>query len=195
MQITNAVGLKEWAVIIEALLSGRQIILLRKGGISEEGGRFTVDHREFFLYPTYTHQHGEGIKEMEHRFLKLIPPKAEDYVELRAYVTVAYAGQLTKWEEVAALEPFHIWSAEEIRNRFDRREPDLTVLALRVYRVPRVIPIEDEPRFAGCRSWVTLESSIVTDSPVPVLTEKKFLEKLSIVRRALAAQRGGTERV
>jgi hypothetical protein len=52
------------------------------------------------------------------------------------------------------------------------------------------MPVQEEPRFAGCRSWVTLETSIVTDSPVPVLTEKKFLEKLSIMRRALAARRG-----
>ena len=189
MQITNTVGLKEWAVIIEALLSGRQIILLRKGGISEEGGRFAVDYREFFLYPTDTHQQGAGIKESEQSFLKLLKPKASDYIELRAYVSVAFATQLTEWEQVAALEPFHIWSAEEIRNRFDRREPDLTVLGLRVYRLPRVIPVLEEPRFAGCRSWVTLESSVVTDSPVPVLTEKKFLEKLSMVKRALARKR------
>jgi hypothetical protein len=51
------------------------------------------------------------------------------------------------------------------------------------------MPVQEEPRFAGCRSWVTLESSVVTDSPLPVLTEKKFLEKLSIVRRALAGKR------
>ncbi|MEW6325169.1 MAG: DUF1802 family protein [Nitrospirota bacterium] len=189
MLITNTVGLKEWAVIIEALLSGRQIILLRKGGISEEEGRFSVDYREFFLYPTYTHQQGEGIKEREREFLKTVRPKIDDYIELRAYATVVFAAQLKQWEEVAALEPFHIWSAEEIRNRFDRREPDLTVLGVRVYRLSRVIPVLEEPRFAGCRSWVTLESSVVTDNPTPVLTEKKFLEKLSMVRRALAGKR------
>jgi hypothetical protein len=189
MFITNAVGLKEWAVIIESLLSGRQIILLRKGGLSEEQGHFAVDYREFFLYPTYTHQQGAGIKETERQLLKSVRPKTSDYIELRAYATVAYAAQLTKWEEVAALEPFHIWSAEEIRDRFDRRQPDLTVLGLRVYRLTRPMPVQEEPRFAGCRSWVTLESSVVTDSPLPVLTEKKFLEKLSIVRRALAGKR------
>ncbi len=189
MQITNTVGLKEWAVIIDALLAGRQIILLRKGGISEEGGVFSVDYREFFLYPTYTHQQGEGIKESERSLLKSVKPKAADYVELRAYVSVVFAAQLTEWEQVAALEPFHIWSAEEVRNRFDRRVPDLTVLGMRVYRLPRVIPVLEEPRFAGCRSWVTMESSVVTDSPVPVLTEKKFLEKLSLVKRALAGKR------
>ena len=46
------IGLKEWSVIIEALGRGDQIILLRKGGISEATRRFTVSHDEFFLYPT-----------------------------------------------------------------------------------------------------------------------------------------------
>ncbi len=189
MQITNAVGLKEWAVVIEALLQGRQLILLRKGGLHDNDGRFTPEHKEFFLFPTYTHQHGEGIKEGEQRILKAVRPQVPDAVELRAYATVAFGVQLKKWEEVAALEPFHIWAAEEIRERFDRREPDLTMLALRVYRLPRVIPIPEEPWFEGCRSWVTLDASIVTDSPVPVLSEKKFLEKLSMVKRALAGKR------
>jgi hypothetical protein len=189
MQITNAVGLKEWAIIIEALLQGRQLILLRKGGLQDEGGRFRPEHREFFLFPTYTHQQGEGIKEAERRFLKSVKSRADDYIELRAYATVVFGMQLKKWEKVAALEPFHIWSAEEIRERFDRREPDLTMLALRVYRLPRVIPIAEEPWFEGCRSWVTLDTSVVTDNPVPVLSEKKFLDKLSMVKRALAGKR------
>ena len=173
-------------MIIEALASGRQIILMRKGGLHEAQGRFTAEHREFFLFPTYTHQQTEGIKETARPLLQSIPPKREDYIELRTYAIVAYVARLTQWEEVAALEPFHVWSAEEIRNRFDRREPDLSLLALRVYRLPRVIPVEDEPRFAGCRSWVTLESSLLTDGAVPALSEKKFLEKLRLVKHALA---------
>ena len=186
MQITNAVALKEWAVIIEALLAGRQIILLRKGGISEEGGRFAVDYREFFLYPTYVHQQEVGIKEADRKLLQTMRPPSKGYIELRAYASVTFIAQLKEWEAVAALEPFHIWSAEEIRNRFDRRAPDLTVMALRVFRLTRAIPIQEEERFAGCRSWVTLESSLITDSPMPVLTEKKYLEKLTMVRQALA---------
>jgi hypothetical protein len=32
-------------------------MLLRKGGIKEEGNRFKVAHDEILLYPTYEHQH------------------------------------------------------------------------------------------------------------------------------------------
>ena len=152
MQITNPIGLKEWAVIIEALAVGRQIIVLRKGGLHERAGRFAAEHREFFLFPTYTHQQETGIKENARPLLKAMRPKPSDYIELRTYAAVVQATRLREWEEVAALEPFHIWSAEEMRERFDRREPDLSLLVLRVYRLPRIIPVADEPRFAGCRS-------------------------------------------
>jgi len=189
MFITNPIGLKEWAVIIEALLSGRQIIILRKGGLAEEQGRFMAEHREFFLFPTYTHQQEEGIKESARHLLKSMPKLQAGYIQLVSYAAVNFVTRLTQWEEVAALEPFHIWSAEEIRERFDRREPDLSLLAMRVYRLNRVVPVVDEPRFAGCRSWVTLEQSILTDSAVPVLSEKKYLEKLSLVKRAVAGVR------
>src|SRR6516225_6930416 len=52
---------KEWAVICRALAEGRQALILRKGGIAEEGGAFAVEHRTFWLYPTYVHQQKEGV--------------------------------------------------------------------------------------------------------------------------------------
>src|SRR2546425_312716 len=56
------VGLKEWAVVCRALETGRQIILLRKGGIYESGGEFELENQEFFLFPTYLHQKAEMLK-------------------------------------------------------------------------------------------------------------------------------------
>jgi hypothetical protein len=43
---------KEWAVICRELAAGRQMVLLRKGGIREPAKGFGVEHREFFLFPT-----------------------------------------------------------------------------------------------------------------------------------------------
>ena len=42
MQLNLTSALKEWAVAVEALEQGKTIMLLRKGGISEQGGRFQV---------------------------------------------------------------------------------------------------------------------------------------------------------
>ena len=52
---------KEWAVICRALASGRQRLILRKGGIAEPGGGFAPEHAEFLLMPTFLHQSAESI--------------------------------------------------------------------------------------------------------------------------------------
>src|SRR5687768_3845167 len=41
------VALKEWATVCTALETGRQILLLRKGGIHETGGQFELEHSRF----------------------------------------------------------------------------------------------------------------------------------------------------
>ena len=56
------IALKEWAITVEALAQGQQILLLRKGGIHEEGKDFRVIHPEFLLYPTYEHQREDLLK-------------------------------------------------------------------------------------------------------------------------------------
>ena len=43
--------LKQWAAI-NALEAGKTIMLLRKGGIHEQGGKFQVAHNHIVLYPT-----------------------------------------------------------------------------------------------------------------------------------------------
>ena len=50
------IAFKEWAVAVDALMSGEQVMLIRKGGISEDSKHFTVIHDKFLLYPTYEHQ-------------------------------------------------------------------------------------------------------------------------------------------
>ncbi len=59
---TNRYAFKEWAVTCMALATGRQSLLLRKGGIHERGGRFEVEHNEFWLFPTRFHQNPEEIR-------------------------------------------------------------------------------------------------------------------------------------
>ena len=52
---------KEWAVIVDALGHGGQILILRKGGISEGRGGFAVEHPRFLLFPTLFHQQRESV--------------------------------------------------------------------------------------------------------------------------------------
>ena len=55
-------ALKEWAESVEALGQGEQKLLLRKGGIHEDGKDFRVIHSEFLLYPPYEHQKAELLQ-------------------------------------------------------------------------------------------------------------------------------------
>mgnify|MGYP001349644421 CR=1 FL=1 len=55
-------ALKEWAAAERALSQGRQILLLRKGGIHEEGKDFRAIYPEFHIYPKFEHQREELLQ-------------------------------------------------------------------------------------------------------------------------------------
>src|SRR5271168_430924 len=82
------VGLKEWAAVCAALGDGRQIILLRKGGIYESAGEFEIEHRQFLLFPTYLHQNAQMLKTTEHA--ALVPVKTEP-----EKIAISLAGEIT----------------------------------------------------------------------------------------------------
>ncbi len=54
---------KEWAGVCRALGLGRQILVLRKGGIAEGPGGFSPEHESFWLFPTHLHEHQQGLKD------------------------------------------------------------------------------------------------------------------------------------
>src|SRR5512138_2779668 len=47
---------KEWAIVVDALGRGEQILILRKGGIAEGRGGFRPEHTRFLLFPTAFHE-------------------------------------------------------------------------------------------------------------------------------------------
>jgi hypothetical protein len=167
-------ALKEWAVICKALAEGKQALLLRKGGIAESGGAFTVEHTRCWLYPTYTHQQRNGIR-----------PEAQPLLEqVEAERPPAGALRLTHFAEVAgvyhvrALIPalllahLHFWSDETVEQRFAYRTPGLYVLPVRVWRVAQAVELPERPEYQGCKSWVELERALPTEGATPVLGDR-----------------------
>ena len=59
---TTTIALKEWNVAVNALENGNTIMLLRKGGIREQGSNFTIPHIQALLYPTFEHQQPDLLK-------------------------------------------------------------------------------------------------------------------------------------
>jgi hypothetical protein len=189
-------GLKEWAVICEALLSGAQSLLLRKGGIDEPGGRFEPPAASFWLLPTYEHQRPELLRPPWDA--RCAPRPAGGGA---AGVAPAPAGfRVPGWAEVvevhrvadeAALErlaDLHIFSAGYAgqRLRWKPSQP-LWVLALRVHRLDAVLEVPWHPSYAGCTSLVELEAAVPSPSGGrPVLPEPR----LAALRTGLAQRLG-----
>lgn len=174
------VALKEWAVTIQALAAGDQLILVRKGGILEETRQFRLEETSFYLYPTYEHQRKELVKKEYRETLEQtkagieLPPKE---------VTITHAAHVTDdiaiREDAAALkriDPFHILTHDYAQERllWQPSEP-LHILVVRAYRVtdPKTIPVESA--YIGCKSWLTLANPIADTDLEPVLTDEQFL--------------------
>jgi hypothetical protein len=188
MRPTNAVALKEWAVICHALTAGRQIVLLRKGGIRDASGGFAVEHREFFLFPTYVHESAGELVEAARPALADIaghaPPAGELHLEL--YAVVETAVEVASLEPLRRLEGQHALAWPAVEKRFHYRRPGLHVLALRVHRLPAPLVTPHLFRYDGCRSWVTLDSELPVAGARPVLDDGAFARKLADLREALA---------
>src|SRR5919106_7063159 len=100
------VALKEWAVVCRALEEGRQMILLRKGGIYEAAGEFEVEHREFLLFPTYLHQNVKMLKGSEHAGFE--PRSAEpEQVSITSAAVVTDIVELTSRRQMDAIDAEH----------------------------------------------------------------------------------------
>ena len=178
---TCAVAFKEWAVICRALAVGKQSLILRKGGIADVGGLFRPEHSEFLLYPTFFHEHRGGVKP---QFLPLLDAAEAEKPEAGTIrfthlVRVAEVKQFTDLDAVLSLDSLHAWTAEVVRQRFHYRTPGLFVLAVRVFQLaaPEVRP--ERPEYAGCKTWVELDTPISNDEAVPVLSDTEFAEQLA----------------
>lgn len=182
---------KEWAVICKALAEGKQAIILRKGGIAEEGGVFKAEHGRFWLYPTWLHQEKSGLKHgaasLLHEVEKDRPPAGT--IRLTHFVQVPGVYHTTDLQAALLVASLHMWSEETIEARFHYKKPGLYVLPARVFRVPKPIELAESPKYAGCKSWVELDEAFSTDGAVPVLDEAKFrdvMRKLDAVLNPVA---------
>ncbi len=150
---------KEWAAICRALTTGRQDIILRKGGIAEPAGGFAVAADEFLLLPTFLHQSAEQLVPEARDLLDGIdadkPP--EGSVVFRHVARVRETRRIVDPAELAALRPRHVWSDSVVAERFHRWRDELHVVSVDVQPLPAplVLPWHDD--YGGCRSWITLE--------------------------------------
>jgi hypothetical protein len=179
---------KEWATVVDALGRGEQILILRKGGISEGRNGFQLEHSEFLLYPTLYHQQRESVVASAQARYDEIAPRLPppEIVRLEYYAEVVHWRRLECLSDAETLRGQHCWRDEVIASRFDwGKARNIFALALRVYRLPLAIELPALASYGGCKSWVELEKDVLTTGSVPVLDQVAFDQKLNQFLSAL----------
>lgn len=157
-------ALKEWSIVCKALESGKQSILLRKGGILEYKNGFEVSQKIFLLYPTLEHQAGEYVQANYLREFEF--QKTNDVNIKETTNTIIILARMEAIQEfdddsvLSKLEKYHIWNEKYVNMRmnYNPKKP-MNALLLRVYKLPQPITIDVNPEWAGCKSWIDIDMS------------------------------------
>jgi hypothetical protein len=180
---------KEWAVVVDALGRGEQILILRKGGLREGAGGFQVEQSEFLLFPTLFHQQRDAVlPKAQIRFDELAPRLSADVLRIEYFARVAAWQRLESLPAAQILRGQHIWREEVIAGRFEwGGAKQIHALALRVFRLPATVQVPMLPAYGGCKSWIELARDISAQGAQPALDDEAFAEKLAEFEKAAVA--------
>jgi len=171
--------LKEWATVVNALESGEQTVILRKGGILETDSGFTIENKKFFLFPTFEHQETRYVKPEYHKHLEnaLNSKPRNDTNTITSFAHVLYEKDITSEEKINLLSPFHVWSDSYIKERMDwLPEKSMKAIFLKTFKISKFeIPIKSE--YQGCKSWIEINDDFHDGKPV--LTDEEVKSKLN----------------
>ncbi len=181
--------LKEWAVAVEALERGETALVVRKGGIREKA--FAVPKTRFLFFKGYEHQKEEQLKPEYHELLRSIPNRSDDGpVIFTSFAEVYAAFEISETEELAALNPYHIWTHAYAESRLKwRPKKPLTVLVLRTYLLPEPVELEYRTEYRGCKSFVEAERTVPTAGSRRALNDDSFED---LVRPVLGVLEGAS---
>lgn len=188
---------KEWAVVVQALLHGEQILDVRKGGIREDERHFSVKSNRFWLYPTVEHQRADLCKPAYARWVAETESAALPNRDIRidGWADIVGTAQINDPGALDALDGRFIWTRDYVESRFSWKKRDpLWILALRVHRLRDSVTIPYRDEYGGCTSWVDLDG--LPDDPaslpsVPALSQIAFASRLNGTSKVIP---GGLEK-
>ena len=180
-------ALKEWSVAINALEQGKTIMLLRKGGICEQGKHFQVSQDQVLLYPTYEHQKPNLLKDDYVSLVKTVTSGWHpETVIIRSWAKITNILMVREADMLASLLPYHIWNEQFAVSRFQWKPTQpLYVLLLRTYLLASVAEIPYLEQYGGCRSWIDLVPAISLESMTPVLDEDEYTQRVNQILQLL----------
>ncbi len=179
-----ATALKEWATVLEAMARGEQLVLIRKGGLIEPGSGFEFVADTFLFYPTFEHQAVTYLRPPYQRYFEeaLARRAPEGQIRCELIGVVAASRQSDDPAVVERLQEFHIYNDAFVRQRLQWQPQQPLVLAVvRAFRLtpPRVLAVA--PAYAGCKSWVALDSPVPLAGAQPVLEDAVFQARLAAI--------------
>ena len=188
MLLNTTHALKEWAVAVDALEEGKTILLLRKGGIREEGGSFKVAWDEVLLYPTFEHQQPDFLKP---EYADKVSPVESGWhpetVRIGAWAKITDIFMVSYQPSILALLPYAIWNEKFVSDRLKwKPSQPMYILLLRVYKLTQPQFILYRPEYGGCKSWIDLIESISTEGSETVLTDTEYIKQANAIRGAIA---------
>ena len=186
-------ALKEWNSTIEALGRGQIIAIWRKGGIDDKPNvrephqSFSVDHNQFVLFPTFTHQ---GTNKIKGDFQFLLDgsngPNKDNQVKVKYWAEVDETIQVEKIDQLLSVSPELVNSSEHLVSSWNLYPNHKgKILLLRVYSLVHSILVTNSNNYAGCKSWIELNIDIPKSGSRPVLPFKEFSRKSRLVKALL----------
>ena len=181
-------ALKEWAVTVEAMAKGDQVLLLRKGGIHEDGKDFRVIHREFLFYPTYLHQKEDLLQPAYQPALRklLEQPQDNDRITFSYWARAEELLEISEQEKVDNLKPHHILTTAYAQAKLHWKPMlPMSVLFLRIYKLEQPATVPYLPEYGGCTSWVEVLADVKLGRMEPVLNDAEFQRRCDDIKRSL----------
>lgn len=176
--VATNIAFKEWAVVCDQLLSGEQVVLLRKGGILEQkaGREFQIEHDTFLLYPNTEHQSKEQLKPQFHDRVGSYgpPPKVSGVIRIAGYCQVVDIVKTAEEAKLRGLEAVTCWAQPlfDMRINYKKEKPNFAV-TVRAFKLPAPIEVPYHADYAGCHSWVPLKQELQLNG-TPVLDDATF---------------------
>tara|TARA_Y100001936_G_C16069253_1_gene669428 strand:- start:1899 stop:2492 length:594 start_codon:yes stop_codon:yes gene_type:complete len=177
---SSSFALKEWATACLLLKEGRQIMIIRKGGIDKADKDFTTElsiDSEFLLFPTYEHQNESLIKKEFHTDLSdtIEENDVPGLINLSAFAKITHKFEIQSTEVINRISKFHLWNEAYTDKRINwkPRMPAIVAL-LRVYPLiqPQALPIL--PEYGSCKSIVDLGQEVPMGELEPVIQDAEY---------------------
>jgi hypothetical protein len=174
-------ALKEWDAAITALLGGKTILLLRKGGIREQQGTFSVVARQVLLLPTFEHQKPELIKPEFQNLVQPAPAEQKtESISFAGWAEITHGFTLPSTAAALDLVPDLIWTGQFVQERLHwQSDRPLYGLLLRAYRFNAPMALPWHKGYQGCRSWVDLGQSVAVEDSTPALGEADYQHRVT----------------